>query len=221
MLDVLEVSQLYGAGDDSPYGAIIEILPAGVFHEAGIDQNVAVSPGGEWIVEPQSSIFKTPTDYKKMTLYPIHSGGRHDWDKGALADRTYEIMQGVTIENISSLIDPTTFSLWKSECLLSRNQSRDLENMQYAIVHRYSTSHSGIEKCDKESQNLVGKLSACLLLVRPMRRGHVGIVTGVVGEDGKLDPREFHLSEPVEVPHVEKFFYLRQQDVEVFRAPTA
>jgi hypothetical protein len=216
-LDVLEVAQPYSAGDDSPYGPIIEVLPAVAFHEAGIDQSVAVVPRGEWIAEPENSIFKTPTHYRKITFYPIYSGGRHPWDKGALEKPSYEIMEGVTIENVTSIVSPKAFAPWQNEGYLSRRQFEDFGTIKYALVHRYSTEHPRVVKYDRASQQLIGKLNACLLLVRPMRRRHAGIVTGTLGEDGLLDPQEFNVSEPVEVPHIQKFFYLREQDVEVFR----
>jgi hypothetical protein len=71
---------------------------------------------------------------------------------------------------------------------------------------------------NQESQQLVGKLTACLLLVRPMRRNHAGIVQGVVLEDGTFEASRFGVAEPVEVPHVQKNFYFREQDVATLRA---
>jgi len=216
-LDVLEVAQPYSVGDESHYGPIVEILPAYVFHERGIDQSVAVAPVGEQFVKPENSIFKTPPYYQKITFYPIHSGGRHPWDKGSLAKACYEVMDGVTIENISSIINPKAFAPWQNEGYLSPRQFEDFGSIKYALVHRYSTETSRDAKQDGKSRSLVGKLNACLLLVRPMRRRHAGVVTGTLGEDGMIDPQQFNISEPVEVPHIQKFFYLREQDVEMFR----
>jgi len=70
---------------------------------------------------------------------------------------------------------------------------------------------------NQESQQLIGKLTVCLLLVRPMRRNHAGIVQGVVLEDGTFEASRFGVAEPVEVPHVQRHFYFREQDVATLR----
>jgi hypothetical protein len=217
MLDVLEVATAYKVGDDSPYGPVVTILPSHIFQEAEIDQHVAVDEIGEQIDIPESSIFKVPVRHNRITLYPLYSAGRHPWDEGALADPRYEIMEGVTIEDVSSLITPQTFSVWKGAHFLSADQIESLENIKYAIVHRYSVEHASEPEMNQESQQLIGKLTVCLLLVRPMRRNHAGIVQGVVLEDGTFEASRFGVAEPVEVPHVQKHFYFREQDVATLR----
>ena len=119
MLDVLEVATAYKVGDESPYGPVITILPSHIFQEAEIDQHVAVDEIGEQIELPENSIFKAPAHFNRITLYPLYSAGRHPWDEGALADPRYEIMEGITIEDVSWLITPQTFSVWKGAHLLS------------------------------------------------------------------------------------------------------
>jgi hypothetical protein len=218
MLDVLEIATAYKVGDDSPYGHVITILPSHIFQEAEIDQHVAVDEIGEQVELPENSIFKAPVHHNRITLYPLYSAGRHPWDEGALADPRYEIMEGVTIENVSLLITPETFSVWKGAHFLSADQLESLENIKYAIVHRYSVEHASEPEMNQESQQLVGKLTVCLLLVRPMRRNHAGIVQGVVLEDGTFEASRFGVAEPVEVPHVQKHFYFREQDVAILRA---
>lgn len=218
MLDVLEVAAAYKVGDESPYGPVITILPSHIFQEAEIDQHVAVEAIGEQVELPEDSIFREPAHHNRITLYPIYSAGRHPWDEGALANSRYEIMEGVTIENVSSLITSKTFSVWKGAHFLSADQLRSLENIEYAIVHRYSVEHGAEPEMNLESQQLIGKLTVCLLLVRPMRRTHAGIVQGVVLEDGTLEASRFGVAEPVEVPHIQKHFYFREEDVATFRA---
>src|ERR1041385_8666547 len=122
MLDVLEIATAYKVGDESPYGPINAILPSYIFQEAEIDQHVAVDETGEQVELPENSIFKTPVHHNRITLYPLYSAGRHPWDAGALARSRYEIMEGVTIENVSSLITPETFSVWKGAHFLSADQ---------------------------------------------------------------------------------------------------
>jgi hypothetical protein len=189
--------------------------PIAAFNEAGVDQSVAVEA-----TDDACAHFDDPNSqpsYNKITLCPIYSGGRHPWDEDALAEPSYQIMEGVTIENVSAMINAETFSLWKNAGYLSRHQFEDLEGVRYALVHRYSTEHQRDAKLDAGSRSLIGKLSACLLLVRPMRRGQAGIVTGTIDENGNLVPQQFNTPQPVEVPQVQKFFYLRQRDVEAFR----
>jgi hypothetical protein len=193
-------------------------LPSHIFQEAEIDQHVAVDEIGEQIELPENSIFKVPVRHNRITLYPLYSAGRHPWDEGALADLRYEIMEGVTIEDVSSLITPQTFSVWKGAHFLSADQLESLENIKYAIVHRYSVEHASEPEMNQESQQLIGKLTVCLLLVRPMRRNHAGIVQGVVLEDGTFEASRFGVAEPVEVPHVQRHFYFREQDVATLRA---
>jgi hypothetical protein len=218
MVDVLELSEEYKIGDESPYGTIVEILPSIIFQEPEIHQHVAVEEVGEQVEIPENSIFKQPIRHNRITLYPLYSAGRHPWDKGALANPCYAIMEGVTVEDVSSLITPETFSVWKGAHFLSADQLKSLEHIKYAIVHRYSVEHMSEPEMNQESQQLIGKLTVCLLLVRPMRRSYAGIVQGVVLEDGTLEASRFGVAEPVEVPHVQKHFYFREQDVATLRA---
>jgi hypothetical protein len=153
----------------------------------------------------------------KATLYPIY----------ALADTTdrelfdtrvfpFRIVDDVAVEDVKPMFNPDTFAWVCDE--LGRHDLADLQRVQYAIVHRYTTNLPG-EGCeaDMESEKLVRNLVACLRLVRPMRQ-RTSLMRGEVGEDGKINVQHFeHPRELLEVPEVQKLFQVRNADLDLLR----
>jgi hypothetical protein len=131
------------------------------------------------------------------------------------ATSTVLATENLTIENVSSLLTPDTFSLWESE--LSRDTNNALKNLTSAIVHRYSSPTERDAGLDEHSANLVESAAACLGLIRPTRRSRAGKITGVIAADGTLNPQSFDIPNPAEVPEVQKLFTIRMRDVELLR----
>ena len=59
---------------------------------------------------------------------------------------------------------------------------------------------------------------ACLSLVRPTRRGHAGVIAGVIVEGEGFRPQQFNLNFLTEVPQVQRLFAVRPQDIELLRS---
>jgi phage major head subunit gpT-like protein len=73
---------------------------------------------------------------------------------------------------------------------LGRRDLEELQEVGYAIVHRYTSEGFEGDKADVESDNLVRNVIACLRLVRPMRQ-HTSLIRGVLQADGKVDVQHF------------------------------
>ena len=83
----------------------------------------------------------------KIRFFPIRADSfGHLTSSMPLVD-SYTILpdQNLTIENISKLITPETFAVWKRDCFLSKSVADSLEGMEYAIVHRYLRSSTAME----------------------------------------------------------------------------
>ena len=48
--------------------------------------------------------------------------------------------ENLTIEDVSGLIKPDTFSLWKAGGNISKDMAEALDRIRFAIVHRFSSS---------------------------------------------------------------------------------
>jgi len=89
----------------------------------------------------EGSVFdKPPSSHDKIGFLPI-TVDRVGVSDGPPLAGSYTILatESLTIENVSHLITPDTFSLWKQDCLVSQDIAIALENVGYAIVHRSSS----------------------------------------------------------------------------------
>jgi hypothetical protein len=153
----------------------------------------------------------------KVTLYPIQGleGGLNEaaFDRSALP---IIIIESITIEDVSPMFTQHTFEGTKTS--LGILASRELENIQTAIVHRYETCGADSGQFTTESQALVRNVAACLRLIRPMRQP-ASLICGELRNDGTLDVQSFELPPALwEVPEVQKLFDLRNRDAEMLQA---
>jgi hypothetical protein len=152
-----------------------------------------------------------------VTLYPIYAlaggGDEQPFDAGVLP---FQIVEGVTVEDVRPMFTNDTFGWVRNE--LGRRDLEELEEVDYAIVHRYTSDElADGGNSDRDSEKLVRNLNACLRLVRPMRQ-RTSLMRGELGENGNIDVKHFdHPQELLEVPEVQKLFHLRNADLELFR----
>jgi hypothetical protein len=154
----------------------------------------------------------------KLTLYPIFAVADtidgQPFDKSALP---FHITAGVAIEDARPLFTADTFQ-WVQRAL-GRHDLEDLQRIEYAIVHRYSTNNVGEgSAADTRSDRLVRNIVACLRLIRPMRQ-RTSLMRGELFQDGTINVQHFeHPQEILEVPEVQKLFHLRNTDLDMLRA---
>jgi hypothetical protein len=215
-LDIVERDSPYQIGDMTHYGEVILIVPALLFGD-DVDQGVVVkldsSSLGTWCEE--SVVEKPPASYDKIQFSPI-SGAIPGWGDDPPLAGPYNILpsENLTIENISHLITPKTFSLWKNDCYVSKHTAASLESLKFAIVHRRSSSNPGDGGLETKSTLLIDYAGACLALIRPTRRSRATHIRGVIKPDGNFDPQGFSAKEELaEVPEIQKLFVVREQDI--------
>jgi hypothetical protein len=223
MQDIVERESLYGIGDPTHYGAVVLIPPPLPPFADDVDQSVIVqldpTSVGAWCGE---SVFeKPPSSYNKIQIFPILAAtiGRLSDDPPLTGTHAVWQEKNLTIENVSHLITPGTFSLWKKDCFISKTTASALDNVKYAIVHRYSSPMEREPGLDKISTDLINFAVACLALIRPTRRSRARNIPGVIRPDGTFDAHGFSTThEPVEVPEIQKLFTVREKDIELLRA---
>lgn len=76
--------------------------------------------------------------------------------------------------------------------MMSRDTADALDNVKYAIDHRYSTLTERDSEWDTYSTELVNLAVACMSLVRPTRRSRAMNVIGVIRPNGTFDPQTFN-----------------------------
>ena len=159
-----------------------------------------------------------PISYNKIEFFPILVD-THDFmsdDPSPTGTSTILAAEGLTVENVSSLITQDTFSLWKEDCYISRDTAVDLEKVNFAIVHRYASPSERNEELDKHSTELVNLAVACLALIRPTRRSRAMNVSGVITADGTFDSHGFSAThDPADVPEIQKLFSIRKKDIDL------
>jgi predicted amino acid-binding ACT domain protein len=219
MLDILERDSHYSVGDVMHYGIVTAVPPPFALPSEDVEQSVIVRlEPSSLTARPDESVFeKPPTSYDRIEYFPIlvdRIGINADTPSG-----TYTILaaENLTIEDVSQVIAPDAFSLWKSECFLSRDTARDLEGTTYAIVRRYSTETERDVKLESYSAEVVDMAVACLSLIRPTRRSRAGSVTGRLIANGVFVPQSFRTTNFVEVPEIQKLFTIRSQDIDLLR----
>ena len=220
MLDIIARDALYSVGETTHYGEVIIIPPPIPPFSEEVDQSVIVKlDPASLTTRPDESVFpKPPSSYNKIEFSPIHADthGYLSNDPALTGTHTILAAENLSIENVSHLITPSTFSLWTKDCHVSKDTANALQNVEYAIVHRYSSPTERETDLDGHSTELVNLAVACLALVRPTRKSRVMNVPGVIRVDGTLDPQGFTAThDPAEVPEIQKLFTVRKKDIDV------
>src|SRR4029077_20974532 len=103
----------------------------------------------------------------QITVYPLYaladSLDRQPFDTSVLP---FEIVDGVTVEDARPFFGANTFQLFRED-LGSRNVA-ELEQIRYAIVHRFHESDDG--ESHNKSRRLVANLVAALRIIRQTRQ---------------------------------------------------
>jgi len=220
MLDIVEKDAPYCVGETTHYGAVIIIPPPIPPFAEGVDQSVIVKLDSASVnIWCEESVFeKPPTSYDKIQFCPISVDtlGYLSDDPPPTGTHTILAAEHLSIENVSHLITPDTFSLWKKDCSISKDTASALENVKYAIVHRYSSPAERDTKLDWHSTELVNLAIACLALIRPTRRSRAMNIPGIIKPDGSFDPHGFTATnDPAEVPEIQKLFTIRKRDIDI------
>jgi|HubBroStandDraft_2_1064218.scaffolds.fasta_scaffold03399_7 hypothetical protein len=217
-LDIIERDALYGVGEATHYGPVISLPP---FVEDDADQSVIVQLNPASLnTRPEESVLEKPlSSYDKIALFPIYVD--RFWLPGdePPPSGTCTILEAenLTVEDVSHMIASDTFSLWQQDCMLPKDTIDALQNVVFAIVHRYSATTDRDPPLEKYSAELINSAVACLSLVRPTRKSRAGKIVGSVKADGMLYPQGFEAHEPAEVPEVQKLFTIRNRDIESLR----
>jgi len=221
-IDIVERGSPYQVGDMTHYGEVILLLPPVVWLNDGVEQGVVVKldPAslGTWCEE--SVMDKPPTSYDKIQFFPI-SGTMAGWGEEAPLAGPYQILpsENLTIENVSHLITPNTFSLWKNGCHVSKRTAESLESVRFAIVRRHSSPNPADGGPETYSTLLIDYAASCLDLIRPTRRSRAMHVRGVIKPDGTFDPQGFSAREDLaDVPEIQKLFAVREEDIQLLIA---
>jgi hypothetical protein len=218
-LDIVERESQYEVGDMTHYGEVILILPSIMLRNDDVEQSIVVKldPTSLGIWCEESVREKPPSSYDRIEFSPIavNRVGRSD-DPPLTGPYTILSSENLTIENVSHLITPNTFSLWKNDCFVSKRTFESLESVRFAIVHRHSSLNGGDEGPQTHSAKLIDSAGSCLALIRPTRRSRAVHIRGIVKSDGKFDPQGFSAREELaDVPEIQKIFAVREQDIEV------
>jgi hypothetical protein len=165
---------------------------------------------------------------KKFSLFPIERLAK-SWENGGFDDgdfdRTilpFEIIPGLFIEDVESLIPPDEFDHLLQ--MLGLQTVRFLKAIKYVIINRYperSFDPDGNlifgEDLRKGSEYLIQEAIACLRLIRPIRQ-FAQSCGGDIRDDGSLI--NFHFENPlsfVDSPENQNLFRVRTNDAENLR----
>jgi hypothetical protein len=125
--------------------------------------------------------------------------------------------ENLTIEDVSGLIKPDTFSTWKAGCHISKDVAEALDRIRFAIVHRFSSSTERDGELEQRSTELLNMTVACLSRIRPTRRSHATSVHGIIA-DGCFDAHGFSGNNDLaDVPEIQKLFMVGKKDMDLLR----
>jgi hypothetical protein len=218
LLDTIERPEPVSSGDFTGYGAVISILPSIPPFAEDADQSVLVElePANLLGPAPEGVLDTAPVSYQKFSLLPVQVQLNRFLEPHAISESRMILPdEGLSIEDVSPLRGPDTFSTWKRGCFLSKRNIDELESLRYALVHRYRASSSRDGASDGYSRELVSLANACLSLIRPTRKSRAGIISGLINDDGTIDPQGFNLIDPVDVPKIQTLFSVRTHDVDL------
>lgn len=211
-IEIVERESPYRVGDKSPYGEVILLMPP-VLND-GVEQGVVVKFDPKSLGWRCMEMEKPPTTCDKIHFTPINDNAL-GWGEERLTG-PYQILpsENLTIENLSHLITERTFSLWKTECNVSKRTSESLASITCAIVHRRRSSSPSDDGLLSHSFSLIDHASSCLALIRPTRKSRVSHIRGVIKSDGTFDPQGFNVREDnADVPEIQKIFGVREKDI--------
>jgi hypothetical protein len=215
MLDIVERETPYQVGDITHYGEVILLMPPDVLND-GVEQGVVVKfyPASLGWSCMESVMEKPPTSYDKIQFTPINENALGLGEPRLAGPYQILASENLTIENLSHLITEKTFSLWKTECNISKRTSESLEAVTFAIVHRRPSSSPSDDGLLSPSFSLIDHASLCLALIRPTRKSRVMHIRGVIKADGTFDPQGFNIQEDLaDVPEIQKIFGVREDDI--------
>ena len=147
----------------------------------------------------------------KLTFHEVHSLGWSTDEDRVTIPLPFEIMSGVTIEDISSWLNDESLGWVSSQ--LGIYQTETLKNVRFALVHRYfdESSVKGTDE-DVESEKLVRNLVELMHIIRPMRQ-RTSIVHAELREDNRIRVVGMDIPNELEVPEVQKLYHLRDKDL--------
>ncbi len=121
----------------------------------------------------------------KLTFHEIHSLGSSIHAERVTTPLPFEIMKGVTVEDVSSWLTDETLD-WVSR-YIGIYQTEALKNVRFALVHSY-VAGSSVRGTDEEmeSEKLVRNLVELMHIIRPMRQ-NTSIVRGNVAKIRALE----------------------------------
>lgn len=159
---------------------------------------------------------------QNFTLYAVHGLGQA-WDEDPFDMKRlpFDLGQGVTIEDVSSLLQKTDAFSEHVTTQMGTRAVESLKAIRYALVHRYERVPIVVEGqvVGESGQNvdsafLVRNVAACLRLIRPMRQDAAAMY-GQIRENGSFDIHGFdHPFNVLETPQNQKHFLLRTRDAE-------
>src|SRR5215472_4421147 len=163
-----------------------------------------------------ASLIGKLTEYQKamltkLTFHEIHSLGSSTDKERVTIPLPFEIIEGVTVENVSSWLTDETLE-WVSK-FIGIYQTEALKNVRFAVVHSYPADSSVRGTSEEvESEKLVRNIVELMHIIRPMRQ-NTSIVRGECSEDRGF--RVVHLDSPnqLEVPEVQKLNHVRDKDL--------
>lgn len=217
--DVIERASPYQVGEMTYYGVVTALAPC-VDDEA--DQCVIVKLDPETAdTRPNESVLpKSPSSYNNVQFFPIQVD-RGYWSDEPPPVGSYTIMENenLTVEDVSSLITPDTFSLWTKDCSVSKDTANALQNVRYAIVHRYVSKTDRDTGLDSHATELINLAAACMALIRPTIKSIAMNVLGVIEDDGTFQAHGFSASlESTQVPDIQQLFTIRTRDIVLLRS---
>ena len=138
-IDIVHRDSPYQVGDITHYGEVVLILPPLLWPNNNVEQGVVVKLDplslGVWCEESVAE--RPPSLYDKIQFFPI-SGSCAPWALGAPLIGPYHVFpsENLTIENVSDLIKPDTFSLWRNGCHISKHTAESLDsvNLQLCVA---------------------------------------------------------------------------------------
>lgn len=154
---------------------------------------------------------------QNFTLYDIYSlGAGWDDEPFEISCLPFDICEGVRIEHVKPFFKDDTFAYARER--MGSDAVKQLEKVDYALVHRFTAPHNFIQTEGKtvqqEFDELVRNVAACLRLIRPMRQ-HAMMMQGTVQNDGSFDVTSFdHPIDLLEVPQNQKLFHLQNRDAD-------
>jgi hypothetical protein len=150
-----------------------------------------------------------------MTFHEIHSVGETFGDLSVSQQLPFNIMQGVTIEDVSGWVNDESAEWIVRE--VGTESINTLKNIRVAVVHRYvdETAVIGSDE-DEKSRALIIHIVELLHIVRPMRQ-QSSLMRGQIDPHGHFRLVGFDVPAYLEVPEVQQFYYLRVDDLRLLK----